>query len=118
MQVCFIFFQGSMMPRIKLTKKTTKQEIIEAYESIIEKMENDVKQIEEKLEVANQVTVQKICDDISKFKLKVSSSLNDIANDILSQIELFVKINESVKIEQKCLKDTYDLLKIALKANN
>ena len=47
-----------------------------------------------------------------------SSSLNDIANDILSQIELFVKINESVKIEQKCLKDTYDLLKIALKANN
>ena len=104
--------------RIKITSKTTKQDIIDTYESILKKMEQDpknpkqeviVKQIEEKLEVANQATVQNVLNDISNFKLKVSSSLDDISNDILSQIELFVKIKESVEIEQKRLKDIYDI---------
>jgi hypothetical protein len=105
-------------PQIKINNKTTKQEIIDAYEALIEKMkdqprdpkqESVAKQTQEKVEKASTTTVEKVLTEISNFKSQLSTSLDSVSKDILNQLDLFNVVKSAVEAEQKRLKDIYDI---------
>ena len=102
----------------KVTSKNTKNEILDAYEGLLKEVKNNkVNKSDQQKSQANMQLVTKsltqnskeIIHNIAELKLKVNQSLEDLGKNLLSEREKLNNLQESIEIQEKHLKDVYDI---------
>ena len=106
-----------MEPEINV--KSTKNEILAAYEELIkkvrEKKTDEPKKIQEQQKqetiVKNTVTLshEGIVKDISGLKVSLSSSLDKLNENYLAEFRKFEELQQAIQIEKRQLEDLYQL---------
>jgi hypothetical protein len=103
----------------KVTTTSTKTEILNAYNDLLEKIQ-DSKQDNPKAEQEKKIkettvsaaaglTDEKIIGQISSLKLTVNSTLDKIEDDLAAEYQRLLKIREAISIEDQRLKDFYQI---------
>ena len=101
----------------KPTTKNTKNEILEAYESLLKEVEKNKssKADQQKVQASNIVkqalseNSKDIIHQIAGLKLQVSQSLEDLGTELLSEREKLSNLQEAIKIQDKYLKDAHEI---------
>lgn len=107
------------VPRVTL--KSTKQEILDAYSRLIEKQEEkqtdepkpkieaEKKRREKTVESAKTITVQGIIDSIGKLKLEIGNEFNDLSEKLVTEVERLSGVQEAITIESDRLSELHDI---------
>ena len=102
----------------KVTSKSTKNEILDAYEGLLQevkagktnKSDQQKSQVNDKLvEKSLAQNSKDIIHNIAELKLQVNQSLEDLGKNLLSEREKLNNLQQSIEIQQKHLKDVYDI---------
>ncbi len=103
----------------KITSKSTKNQILEAYESLLSKLKSQkseepkkVQEEQKKEEIvskAGELSNEGIIKRISDLKVSVSSSLDNLGEQYLTEYKKFAELQEAIEIEKNNLKDLYGL---------
>ena len=107
------------MKEPELSTKNTKNEILAAYEELLDKVQQskteEPKKVQEKQLQENIVkTVAKssyedIVKNISGLKIDLSSSLDKLSDKFISEFKKFEELEQAIEIEKKSLEDLYQL---------
>jgi len=105
----------------KVTLKSTKQEILDAYSQLVEKheekrtdepkpkIEAEKKRREKVVESAKTTTVQGIVDSVGKLKLEIGNELNDLSEKLVTEVERLSEVQEAITIESDRLSELHDI---------
>ena len=102
----------------KVTSKNTKNEILDAYEGLLQEVkDNKTNKSDQQKVQANSQLVKKsleqnskdIIHNIAELKLQVNQSLEDLGKKLLSEREKLNNLQQSIEIQEKNLKDIYDI---------
>ncbi len=103
----------------KVNIKNTKNEIIEAYNDLLEKVKDNKKEEPKKeLEKQKQIeTVKQVADmsqngivkEVSELKINLTSSLDKIGDQFVSEFKKFEELQKAIAFEKKNLEELYQL---------
>jgi hypothetical protein len=103
----------------ELSSKSTKNELFDAYNELLEKVKNQssqdrksIKETEEKTEtvrVASLNSDEKIVKNIAELKLNIGSSLDKMEELLMTEYKKLTKLQDSIKIEKQNLSDLYEI---------
>lgn len=102
----------------KPTSKNTKNEILDAYEEILQELnktksnKTDQQKIQANNNVVKQATSQNskdIIHQIATLKLQVNQSLEDLCKDLLVEREKLAHLQESIGLQESHLKEVHDV---------
>jgi len=103
----------------ELSTKNTKQEILDAYNEMLEKLQSSetvepkvLKEKEEKqnlVKTALQNTEQSIIKSIAELKIGLNTSLDKISEHLVNEQKRLAQIQEAIGLEQKRLEDLYKI---------
>lgn len=102
----------------KVTSSSTKGDILDAYNNILKELElSKVSASQKHLQQQELNTVQKvkvqnkadIIHEITGLKIKLTESLDILSSDLLLEREKLKHVQEAIEIENKRLKDLYDI---------
>jgi hypothetical protein len=103
----------------QLSEKNTKAEILKAYETLLENVQNakndipkqaqEEKQKKEMLEKVSGVTNEGIVKNITTLKSSVGNSLDEIQLNLTSEFKRLEEIRTAIVIEKQTLEDLYSL---------
>lgn len=112
------------MSKLEITTKNSKNEILEAYEGILQELEEAkklnkqaIKREQEKgviVSSASQNTANSIVQELANLKLNIVKSLEDVESSLLSENKKLSILQEAIKLQSK---DLEDLHQIKLTAN-
>jgi hypothetical protein len=104
---------------MELSTKNTKTEILEAYETLLKKVEtaksNDPKQVQEEnkkketLEKVSGLNDEKIEKEIVTLKTEMNRSLDTLLKNMTDEFRKLEEIRAAIKLEKKSLEDLYSL---------
>ncbi len=103
----------------EISNKSTKNEILEAYEALLEaakekkniapqkiQEEQQNKQIVKK---SGELSNEQIIKDVAGLKINISASLDKLADSMLEKFREFSQLQESISIQQGQLKELYQI---------
>jgi hypothetical protein len=103
----------------EISNKSTKNEILEAYEALLEagkdkkniapqklQEEQQNKQIVKK---SGELSNEQIIKDVAGLKINISASLDKLADSMLEKFREFSQLQESISIQQGRLKELYQI---------
>ncbi|MBN1423623.1 hypothetical protein JXA88_03615 [Candidatus Fermentibacteria bacterium] len=104
----------------KVSLRSTKQELLEAYQEVLSRQQEDeptprkkaeaeVKRREEIVASARATTVSGIVDSIGRLKLDVSTVLNDLSQKLMAQTERLEEIENAIAAETSRLSRLHDI---------
>jgi hypothetical protein len=103
----------------KVSATSTKTEILNAYNSLLEKIEQtkqDNPKVEQErkdkvaiVESSTSLSDEKIISQISTLKLTLNTTLDKIEDDLSGEYQRLKKIREAIVIEEQRLKDLYQI---------
>ena len=103
----------------EISVKNTKNELLDAYNELLEKVKRQApqdrksqKETEEKVEtvrLASSNSDEKIVKNIAELKLNIGSSLDNIEASLMTEYKKLTQLQESIKIENKNLNELYDI---------
>lgn len=104
---------------MELSTKNTKNEILAAYEDLLQKTQEtkteEPKKIQEKQQqetiVKNAATssYEGIVKNMSNLKIELSSSLDKLGDKFVSEFKKFEELQQAIQLEKKSLEDLYQL---------
>jgi len=104
---------------IMVTEKNTKAEILEAYDALLKKVQEDKnnipKQVQEekkKKEIVDkvaQVSSESISQDIANLKSSLITSLDELQTHLVSEFKKLEEIRAAIAVEKQYLEDLYSL---------
>jgi hypothetical protein len=110
----------------KLAMTNTKQEMIQAYNTLLKQMEEKQagelkpeKKIEEKknkeaVQVAVSLTTEGVGKEIAELKLEIGKTLTRIADQLEGEVNRFVAIRNAIAAKEKELQELYEIEKAAM----
>ncbi len=110
----------------KLAMTNTKQEMIQAYNTLLKQMEEKQagelkpeKKIEEKktreaVGVAASLTTEGVGKEIAELKLEIGRTLTGIADQLEGEVNRFVAIRSAIVAKEKELQELYEIEKTAM----
>lgn len=113
------------VPIKKLTEKNTKQEMLEAYQSLVKQLEEkraaelnpekklEAKRSEEALRVAMTVAPDGIDRDIGNLKSEVSKLLAEVSENLAAEAAKFRSLQQAVASKERELQEVYGIEKAA-----
>lgn len=103
----------------KVSKHNTKNEILDAYESLMNKIKEDKdadlksnKEKEDKLKKVTEsanLTEDKIVKDIANLKINLNVSLDEVENALSQERKKLARLQEAIKSETQYLEDIYEI---------
>ncbi len=103
----------------ELTTKNTKNEILNAYNELLEifqknkkEQPKEVKQQQEKINLVEKVkenSEQNIIETINKFKTNINNELYNLSDSLLTEYNKFTELQKAIEIEEKRLKELYEI---------
>jgi hypothetical protein len=102
----------------KPTSKNTKNEILDAYEEILQELnktksnKSDQQKIQANNNIVEQSTSQNskdIIHQIATLKLQVNQSLEDLGKDLLAEREKLAYLQKSIELQESHLKAVHDI---------
>ena len=110
----------------KLAMTNTKQEMIQAYNTILKQLEEKQagelrpeKKIEEKktreaVQVAASLTTESVGKEIAELKLEIGRTLTRISDQLEGEVNRFVAIRSAITAKEKELQELYEIEKTAM----
>lgn len=107
------------MPRV--SKKNTKDEILNAYEDLAQKVEGTVlpeiekpdevkiKEEEKILHRADNISTEKIYAKAAEFKAAISASISDLIEKLSAEAEKLSDLKRAIEVEKQKLEDTFQI---------
>lgn len=102
----------------KVTSKNTKNEILDAYEGLLQEIKEnktnkaEVQKVKESQQLVTNSLSQNtkgIIHNIAELKLQVNQSLENLGKNLISEREKLSNLQESIEVQEKYLKDVYDI---------
>lgn len=103
----------------KPTSSNTKTEILQAYNELLKKKENESnknpkeekaqEQKAETVKVAASLSAESIVKGLTDIKLNISASLDKVENSLLQEFNKLEKLQEAIRFESDYLEDLYDI---------
>ncbi len=107
------------MPEKQVNSKSTKNEILQAYDELLKKVQEqksvDTKTVAEqnqKQKIVEQVTSQSnegIVKNIANLKINLNSKLDELEDNLLNEFKKFTDLKEALKTEEKRLEEVYQV---------
>ena len=107
------------MPKETVTKTNTKNEIFDAYDSLLKKVANlenmkpqEIREKEEKqtlVKKVSEMTPDTIVRGISDLKLKVSASFDEVENSLLAEQKKLAEIRQAIEIQKIMIGELYQV---------
>ncbi len=91
----------------KVTERSTKGEIFEAYQELLDKVESGivadegVKQEERILDSAARETVEKVTNDLSKLRISANQTISSLTEQLTSEAERFSGLQKAIGVAKK-----------------
>lgn len=113
------------VPTKKLSEKNTKQEMLDAYQSVVKQLEekrtselNPEKRIEEKrsqeaVKVAESQSLEGVDREIGNLKADIGRSLGEISERLAAEVSKFKSIQKAIESKQQELQELYGIEKSA-----
>ena len=110
----------------KLTLTSTKQEMLQAYNSLLKELEarqagelKPEKKIEEKktreaVQVAESLTAEEVGKEIAALKMEIGKTLTGISDRLEGEVARFIAIRSAIGAKEKELAELYDIEKSAM----
>ena len=110
----------------KLTVSNTKQEMLEAYNTVLKQLEaqkeaelKPEKRLEEKkarevIQVAESLSSEGVAKEISNLKIETSKTLAQISDRLEEEVNKFRAIQSAITLKEKELQELYDIEKSAV----
>jgi hypothetical protein len=110
----------------KLTLTSTKQEMLQAYNSLLKELEarqegelKPEKKIEEKknreaVQVAESLTAEGVGKEIAALKLEIGKTLTGISDQLEGEVNRFVAIRNAIGAKEKEIAELYEIEKSAM----
>jgi len=117
--------EKKFQPR-KLTVSNTKQEMLEAYHTVLKQLEaqreaelKPEKRIEEKkakevIQVAESLSTEGVAKEISNLKIEASKTLAQISDRLEEEVNKFKAIQNAIALKEKELQELYEIEKSAV----
>ena len=103
----------------EISGKNTKKEILEAYDELLEKVQNakenmpkkvqEEKQRKEIVEKVADVSNKNITQGINNLKISLNNSLEELENNLITEFKKLEEIRSAITIEKQNLDDLYSL---------
>lgn len=103
----------------EISPKSTKPELLKAYNELIKKIQSEgkesikqTKEVEEKKETvksASSNSLEKIIKGVSELKLNISNALDSIEESMAQEYKKLAQLQEAIKIETKNLEEFYQI---------
>lgn len=103
----------------EISPKSTKNEILDAYESLLKNIKEQKREAPQKVqeEQQNRQTVKKsgelsneqIVKDVANLKINLSASLDKLADSMLEKFREFSQLQDAISIQQAQLKELYQI---------
>ena len=104
---------------MEISQRNTKKEILEAYEKLLKKMQEqkqpgptDIqkeKQTKQTVKEAEDMIPDKVMKNISELKIQLNQSLEQVGEKITEEYRKLVKVQEAITTEEQNLKDAYQV---------
>ena len=119
--ICIIIsiHQSFIQTNMELSAKNTKNEILAAYEELLQKTQEsrteEPKKVQEKqiqetaVKNAAASSYEGIVKNMSNLKIELSSSLDKLGDKFVSEFKKFEELQQAIQIEKKTLEDLYQL---------
>ena len=102
-----------------ITPKSTKTEILDAYNKLIKEQECNISRdmLEEKEEIMKNTKIEQaskndkkgIINKIAELKIEINSALDILSKNLIEEKGKFDEVQEAKKIESEKLKELYDI---------
>ncbi len=95
----------------KVSERSTKNEIFDAYQELLEKVttgtvdDESVKQEQNFLDSAARETVEKVTNDLSKLRISANQTISSLTEQLTSEAERFSTLQKAISIAQKELEE-------------
>jgi hypothetical protein len=102
----------------KVTNKNTKNEILDAYEGLLQEVKDNKtnKSEEQKVRTSSQLVTKSLAQNskdiihnIAELKLQVNQDLENLGKSLLLEKEKLNNLQQSIETQEKYLKDVYDI---------
>lgn len=99
----------------KVTERSTKQDILKAYQTLLEEVaEESAPSLESReagrvVESASKETIEKITADLGKLKLSTSQTITTLTEQLTEEAEKLSSIKKAIALSQKELEDTHKI---------
>jgi len=104
---------------MEISQKNTKKEILEAYQQLLKKMQEQKepgpaeiqkeKQVKETVKEAEELIPDKLMKNIGELKIQLGQSLEQVSEKITEEYRKLVKVQEAIAAEEQNLKDAYQV---------
>ena len=110
----------------KITTKSTKKEMLEAYNEVLQQLkekraaelkpevEIEEKKIKEAVEVTDSLSTKGIVREVSTLRLEVGGLLSQLSDRLEEEVSKYRQVQQAVEAKQKELQDIYEIEKSAL----
>lgn len=99
----------------QVSERSTKNEILDAYQQLLEKIENGIETSETTkseqsiVDTAAKETVEKITHDLTSLRLSLNQTISALTEDLSSQAERFATLRKAIAIAQKELEEVQQI---------
>jgi len=103
----------------EVSNKSTKNEILEAYESLLKTIKEQKREAPQKVQEEQQnkqivkktgdLSNEQIVKDVANLKINLSASLDKLADSMLEKFREFSQLQEAITIQQAQLKELYQI---------
>ena len=103
----------------EITNKSTKNEILEAYESLLKAAKEQKREAPQKIQEEQQnkqivkksgdLSNEQIIRDVAGLKINISASLDKLADSMMEKYRDFTHLQEAITIQQAQLKELYQI---------
>lgn len=107
------------MPEKQVNSKSTKNEILQAYDELLKKVQEqkseDTKTVAEQnqkqrvVEQAESQSNEGIVKNIANLKINLNAKLDELEDNLLGEFKKFTDIKEALKTEEKRLQEVYQI---------
>lgn len=110
----------------KITTKSTKKEMLEAYNEVLQQLkekraaelkpevEIEEKKIKEAVEVTDSLSTEGIVREVSTLRFEVGGLLSQLSDRLEEEVSKYRQVQQAVEAKQKELQDIYEIEKSAL----
>lgn len=107
-----------MKPNLAVTAKSTKEQILQAYQEALEKLKKkealpkEIQKIDQEKSVVAKASVYSndvIIKDLASLKTTVTKQIDSLSEDLLNQFEVLSTLKKAIDFEKQHLKEIYDI---------
>src|SRR5262245_31131970 len=107
------------MPSADLSTKNTKNEILDAYQEVLQQLKEvkkankqETKRVQERQETvasASKNTTQEIVKNLADVKLFIVNSLEELGNQLLEEHKKLMTLQQAIEIQRQDLEELHEI---------